>query len=85
MAGPSIDANYVKETVAEFIRSHFRLRRDRGIPDLGSLPRGAPIGASCDPYAPSAGDVVMGLTLALAVILLMLFTTFDSTFIYRGF
>ena len=30
-------------------------------------------------------DVLLGLALALAVIGLMLFASFDSTFIYRGF
>jgi hypothetical protein len=30
-------------------------------------------------------DVLIGLALALAVIALMLFASFDSTFIYRGF
>jgi hypothetical protein len=30
-------------------------------------------------------DALIGLALAIAVIGLMLFTSFDSTFIYRGF
>jgi hypothetical protein len=30
-------------------------------------------------------DVLIGLALAIAVVGLMLFASFDSTFIYRGF
>ena len=32
-----------------------------------------------------AVDALIGLGLAIAVIVLMLFASFDSTFIYRGF
>ena len=32
-----------------------------------------------------AVDALIGLGLAMAVIVLMLFASFDSTFIYRGF
>ena len=31
------------------------------------------------------GDLAVGLALAALVVLLMLFASFDSTFIYRGF
>jgi hypothetical protein len=30
-------------------------------------------------------DAIIGLGLAIAVVVLMLFASFDSTFIYRGF
>ena len=36
-------------------------------------------------FVPLILDVLVGIGLAIAVVVLMLFASFDSTFIYRGF